>query len=366
MKYFVYAYNYITLHKAIIYAKDQWGFNNTFFMYTTSNAEPPKALVAGKYNNIIIDSEKHHRHYRNTTLAYINELIASKLLAKSFVKYIHSQARGRKEEISIVVFRDTLSGEAILSRTIKKKYKNAKIIMIEEGLALYASYKPSKNTIKDYMKFILHLFFHVPVLCAKYIPHGCNPTTDTIICQHPQELRELRRCKTNDIEQETDVFGRENCDFFISNVMMEEIDEKTYEYVYLTQPLFPDRNEQENRKYDDFLKSLFSLLAQYGRILIKPHPQDKWDYSGYVDDTVNLCEPKLSRCAYEIISGHYGDPRPVTLYSSAACNGNMAQSPIFLYDFFPELINPYIFDDHFIMKNGIIRCKTFKEIEKHL
>ena len=366
MKVFVYAYNHITLHKAITYAKTQWGFEDTFFMYTTSNAEPPKSLLISKYNNIIIDLKKYNMHYHNSILCYINDLVTNKLVIQKLVKYIHLQATNRKEEIRLVVFRDTLTTEALLIKTIKKEYNNVKIVLIEEGLALYASYTTSKNTISDYVKRIFHLIFRVPVISAKYIPHGCNPATDMIICQHPQELIKLQRCKTTDIEQEIDVFSRENCDFFISNVMMEEIDEKTYNYVFLTQPLFPNEKENENEKYDAFIKALFSILIQYGTILIKPHPRDKWDYSKYVNDMVNLCDPKLSRCAYEIISGHYGNPRPITLYSSAACNGNAGKHPIFLYDFFPELIKQDIFDNDFIRENGIVRCKTYKELEEQL
>ena len=39
---------------------------------------------------------------------------------------------------------------------------------------------------------------------------------------------------------------------------------------------------------------------------------------------------------------------------------------LFLYDFFPEIINKDIFPDQFYEDSGIIRCKTFEELEMHL
>ena len=357
----------MTLHKAIIYAKEEWGFNNTYIIYASSKTDAPKALKIGKYNSRIINPEELRQHNKKKGIATISYLISNKRIVRDFYKYITYNAPNHDEKICIVVFRDTLIRESLLTEKVRKNYKNVQIIMIEEGLALYAnSANPTTSSYKALIKSILYRVAGIPTIALNYVPHGCNPTTDIIICSRPQLLKDLERGKGDNYIQEIDVFNKDNCSFFIHEVMMTEISDDKYDFVFLTQPLFPTNNSMLNKKYDDFLVHLFSILSIHGRVLIKTHPRDTWDYYKYTNEHIHLCPSELMKCAYEIIAGHYGAPQTITLFSSAACNAKNTKKILFLYDFFPEIIDRDIFSDEFIKENNIIRCKTFNELQTNL
>lgn len=366
MKYFVYTFNYVTLHKAIIYGNQKWGIENTFIIYTTFNAPPPQALIQGKYNNLIVDSMKYELDVHLKGFTIINDLVSAKRIVREFEKYIIQNEPDFSQKICLVVFRDTRTREILLIDKIKKKYKNVEVILIEEGLALYAKTSNNVAAGNNFIKKTIFRLAGVPILAAFSLRHGYNPMTNRIICSRPQLLIGTSLDKGNNVEQQIDVFSKENCDFFITNVLMQKIDNKVYDYVFLTQPIFPSQNDNLNSKYQTFLEKLFSITSKYGTLLIKQHMRDTWDYSGFVSKTVHVCPLELSKCAFEVLSGHFGNPQFITLYSSAACNLNNNKPSIFLYDFFSEIINENIFTEQFIMDSGIIRCKTYDELEDNL
>lgn len=366
VKYFAYTYNYVTLHKAIIYAKEEWGIDNTFIIYTPTVTNTPDALKNGKYHSCIVDPKEFIYHKCFCHIHSVDELLLNKRVVQLFINYIIQNIDEGEEGFCFIVFRDTTIKESILIKKIKKKYPKAKIIMIEEGLGAYSTLEIPPFSLKRIVKKIIYWLLGIPTISLYDLPHGNNPLTDIIICSRPKALKGTTAYKAGKLVREKDVFSKEKCDFFLREVMMKTISDKTYDYVYLSQPLFPTDNEAVNQKYDSFLWQLFDLTSKYGQLVIKPHPLDSWDYSKYLMEKVEICPPEVSKCAYEIAAGHFGNPQAITLYSSAAINVNLMKPILFLYDFFPERIRPDIFSDQFIKDNGIVRCKTMKDVKENL
>lgn len=366
MKYFAYTYNYITLHKAIVYGVQRWGSDNTFIIYSSFVSSPPKGLLLGKYNNYIIGSAHQEGNSIINKLPTVSTVAEEKRLVAEILKYIKKIEPDTTERICLVVFRDTILREALLIGEIKRKYKNAEITLIEEGLALYAKHNPPNKSLKNLIRKVIYKMTNVPVWTLSNLPFGNNLLVDRIICAHPQLLKEMLLNRNVVLEQEVDMYSKENCDRFLREVLMENVSDENFNFVFLSQPLFPVKDEKKNEKYRDFLRRFLELLSTHGTVMIKKHPRDTYDYSMYLSDRVVMCPEAFSKCAYEFLSAYYNHPQPITLYSSAAINVNTEKPIIFLYDFFPEIIDANLFTEQFIKDNKIIRCKTFDEIEKNL
>ena len=363
MKYFAYAYNYTTLHKAIIYAEKEWGINNTYFIYTTSVIDPPRALVDNKYNNCVINP----RQYRSRIkIPVVSALLAEKRVVDSFIEYITKQELDHNQKICIVVFRDVALRESILLKKIKKIYKSVEIIMIEEGLGVYKNTDKPSISIKKIAKEAIYSIFRMPTIYLYELPHGSNPLTDQIICSHPEKLISTKQTKGKKLLKQIDIFNEEYCDFFIRKVMKTNLAQRKYDFVFLTQPLFPTDSVTINAKYDVFLLDLFALLSNYGNVVIKSHPLDQWNYEKYECEQINRCPEELSKVAFELLFGYFCNPRAITLYSSAACNIQSNKASIFLFDFFPEIINKDLFKKEFFADNNLIRCQSFEELKEIL
>ena len=368
VNYYVYAYNYLTLYKAIIYAEREWGVSNTYIIYTSFLKDLPIGLLHSKYNIYVISSANiSHKTIGGININYIDRLLDEKVIVNFIISYIKSiERKCNSRKNTLVVFRDTLIRESLLISKMKRYCKDIKIILIEEGLALYASpSKPVLNT-KLITRYILHMIMGIPVLPLKGYPHGCNILVDEIICRRPEAIKRKKQDKGNNIIKERDLFCKEDCSMFISDILMINMSEIDYDYVYLTQPLFPRLSSSENNTYDVFLKKLFSITSKYGKLLIKPHPNDEWDYSKYKSDKVVLCDSNIANCPFECLMGYYGNPQTITLFSSAACNINSSKPNLFLYDFFPNIIRSDIFGEEFIQDYSITRCKNFVAFENAL
>ena len=367
MKYFVYAYNYVTLHKAIIYTEKEWGENNTYIIYTTSIVDAPKALVDNKYNNFILDPGQYKDIDHKIILPpVIVALSSEKRMVRRFIEYITEQEPDFYQKIGIVVFRDVALRESILIDKLKKIYKSVEVIMIEEGLGVYKYTGKPFVSLKKIVKKAIYRIFGVPTIHLDELPHGSNPLTDQIICMHPDKLHNKKQLYGKIITKQIDIFSEEYCDFFIREVMRSTIARKKYGFVYLSQPIFPTNRFKDNENYDIFLRGLFKLLLNYGNVVIKPHPLDQWDYDKYECEQINRCPEELSKVAFELLFGYFGNPRALTLYSSAACNIHSKTPNIFLYDFFPEVINKDLFGKEFFADNNLIRCQSFKELKEVL
>ena len=364
MSYFVYTYNYITLHKAIMYAELEWGIENTYIIYSTSIIDAPKALKNNKYNNCVIDPRK-YKNIRNSIIEIpiISALVHEKRIVEGIIGYINEQEPDINQTISVVVFRDVALRESLLIKDIKQIYKSVEVIMVEEGLGVYKNTNKPSVSLKTLVKKTIYHILGLPTIYLDELPHGSNPLTDQIICSHPEKLNSTNQTNGKKIIKQINVFNKDYCDYFIREVMMVEITQKNYAFVFLTQPLFPTDKPKVNDKYDKFLNHLFKLLSYYGNVVIKPHPLDQWDYDKYESESINMCPKELSKIAFELLFGYFGNPRALTFYSSAACNIQSKEPGIFLYDFFPEIIDKDIFTKESFNDNNVIRCRSFEELE---
>ena len=364
MKYYVYAYNYLTLYKALTYAENEWGFRNTSIIYTTFAEDAPRGLLDGRCNYHIITKEECIRSNTGLCLNYINRLKIDKVLSSKIVSIIKSE--GQNDEICYVVFRDNWDRDVLTINLVKRTFRNCKIILIEEGLGLYATNVKTKQNVLYMCKKLVHLVMGVPTYSLEGFTHGLNPGVDEIICKYPELLYKKVKNPRITIKKEIELYNKSYCQNFVNNILKMGIPETTYRFVFLTQPLFPNNDNKSNEQYDEFLRQIFSFTKQYGPVLIKPHPKDKWDYHPYLTDKIDLCDPHLTKCPFECLMGYYGNPQTITLYSSAGCSIDTGKPNIFLYDMFPDLIRKDIFDEDFINNNNIQRCSNMQEFKAAL
>lgn len=366
MKYFVYTFNYLTLLKTITYAENEWGTVNTHILYLASATAPPppNGLSEGDYKTHIVCYNQYYKRPIISKLVYFAEVFAYKKIVNDFLNYIESQAPNKNENIKLVVFRDNQDIEVLLIKEVKRKYKNVEVILIEEGLALYASEYKRLMTLNESIKKSFLKLMGISPLSYSGLPHGCNPAIDKIICRYPEALYGKRQDRGNNITKEIDVFNAENSRHLMRDILKLEIEDDSYDFVFLSQPIFPRNNSLLNKKYDVFLKELFGITSQYGNLLIKPHPHDLWDYTPYEAEKVSVCNKTIAQCPFECLMGFYGNPQTITLYSSAGCNSPSNKPVIFLYEMFPEIIRKDVFSEQFIEDNNITKCKNFEEFQK--
>ena len=360
MKYYVYSFNYLTLFKSIIYAEKEWGVDNTFIIYTPYVALPPAGLIK-KYNSYVVRHPKQGK--RND---YYATLSNCKKIAREMLHYIEKNEQDRKSDISIVLFRDNMITETFLIKLTQQEFSNVTFILMEEGLGLYAEEKQIPGGFKLSIKKIINRFFGIPSFPLLGFPQGCNPNVDLIICSKPEALIGKRQDRGNNLVREMVLFTNENCQHFLLDVLNIDISEKAYDYVYLTQPLFPSGNRKQDEMYRAFLKTILEIMTHYGKVLIKPHPRDTWNYDEFASRAIDIAGLGTSKCPFECLMGYYGNPQTITLFSSAGCNIDTGKPNIFLYDMFPDLIRKDIFDEDFIKNNNIQRCSSMQEFEAAL
>lgn len=343
------------------YAENVWGLRNTSIIYTTFAEDAPRGLLNGRYNYHIITKEECFRSTSGLCLNYINRLKTDKTLSTKIVKIIKSESQN--DEICYVVFRDNWDRDVLTINLVKETFDNCKIILIEEGLGLYATNASSKPNAFYLCKIMLHHVMGVPTYSLKGFAHGLYPGIDEIICNKPELLYRRVKNPRVAIKKEIELYNKLNCRSFVNDILKLEIPEATYKYVFLTQPLFSTYDNESGKRYGEFLTQIFSIVRKYGSLLIKPHPKDNWDYSPYLSDEVDLCNSHLIKCPFECLMGYYGNPQTITLYSSAGCSIDTGKPNIFLYDMFPDLIRKDIFDEDFIINNNIQRCSSLQEFE---
>ena len=326
MKYYVYTFNYLTLFKSIIYTEKEWGVDNTFIMYTPYIALPPAGLEK-KYNSYIVRTPRREKRKN-----YYTKLSDCKKIAWEMLRYIEKNEQNKESKIKVVLFRDNMFTETFLIKLIKQKFSNVTFILMEEGLGLYAEKKQTSVGLKMSIKMVINRFFGIPSFPLLGFPQGCNPNVDTIVCSKPEALKGTYQDRGDNLVHEIELFTKENCQFFLLDVLNIVIPEIEYNYVFLTQPLFSASNQKQAEKYRTFLKRIFEIMTHYGKVLIKPHPRDTWSYEEFAKGAIDVADSRTSKCPFECLMGYYGNPQIITFFSSAACNTYSGKPSIFLMD----------------------------------
>ena len=226
-----------------------------------------------------------------------------------------------------------------MDQATKSKYKNAKIVLMEEGLALYANANVSKKSfsIKKMMYSVVKFLFGVPKYYLEYHPMGFNSAVDKIICSDPETLIHRGFSKNAELETIYNVFEEKHCKYLLDSLFKIDLGEKNFDFVFLTLPIY-SRSKLEEEKYENFLKELISILKKKGSVFIKKHPRDERNYDSFKDRNVEISENNIKHIPFECIWGAYGKPQILTLFSSAACISSSKKKSIFLYNLLPESI----------------------------
>ena len=364
MKYIVYAYNYLTLFKSLIYADKVWGNENTIVIYTPFISSPPRGIENSKCK-VWVCTLQDNNCYSRGKIGYLADIFNEKAVAKSIFQCIIRLVSNDK--FNFIVFRDRLIEDTLLIKMVKRRYPNTNIILLEEGLGLYASSSIKiSNRFKIIAKMIIHILLGVPLFPLLDYPIGSYPLVDEIICRKPELIKERKELSHKKLVKEMEVFKRTNCQYLINEIAKISIPKMEYNYVFLSQPLFPKNNENDNHKYEEWLKLILSIASEKGKVLIKPHPRDKWKYTEYTSKRINICDSELTDCPFECIVGYYGNPQTITIYSSAGCSVDTGKPNIFLYDMFPNIVPNDLFESDFIRNNNIIRCTSIQEFRNAL
>lgn len=357
MRYIAITYNYLTLSKAIIYAKKIWKFEKTriLFLSRVSNIIPPK-----RFNEFNIDCVNPQRPCFFPT--FLSEERVELLQAKAIVTHIEKKLKiSSMEECTLVVFKDQRVRECNIINAIKTKFPKIKFLLMEEGLGLYASPEQISFSIKRIIGCAIKLALGVTRYYVENHPMGYNPAIDRIICVHPDVLEKRGFSKHAVLEKECDVFSCENCDYLLKNFFKINFNEHFFDFVFLTQPIYP-KSKIADEKYDKFLNELFSILTLKGSVLIKKHPRDKWDYSSLKNINIEISESNVSCIPFECIMGIYGRPQMLTLFSSAALNSLPNKKSIFLYKLLPDSLDGSQIDEVMIKVSNSVICKSFSDL----
>lgn len=181
----------------------------------------------------------------------------------------------------LIVFKDN---DPICKSLIDIASKNGtKIILIQEGLALYGNIKhKTRKKIKVLAKKIIQTMLRYPII---NINQGEDPRISVMVVSHMNSLSEKRKTNKEIIE-----FPNIQPPTFILEKFINEtkLDFNNLKHIrlnktliYFGQPLSENEFDKKNEKM--FLDELFKILSTSGyQIIVKPHPSENMDkYSIY-------------------------------------------------------------------------------------
>ncbi|MFX4263248.1 polysialyltransferase family glycosyltransferase [Pelotomaculum propionicicum] len=314
MKIIFICFNYLTLYKAINYIKYIYSDCECIIIFRTSVADVPSGIKHYfRLVEIIIDRKK--SAYK--IFSKYNNLIKILLVIKRTINVIRKEIDESKQ-MNLVVFKD----HEIMESTFIEKFrlftrKNGKVILIEEGNALYEKRIPRKRL--GYCWYIIQKLFGLSDYFLNNYPQGYNLLVNEIVCSDAERFTQLKNRVNLKIVEQNNYFTFENCQFFIENILGYNFEGlkryKSFDFAFLTQPL-----EEIGLTEDMEEKIIERLLITGKNVLIKKHPRDmeKRRYS----DGCNVHElpEELNVIPFECLYGIIGEPIIVTFYSSAYKN----------------------------------------------
>ncbi len=317
--------------------------------------------VAKEYNVFCYDSffninkQNNDKHFKKLKNLYI--LKKKNRMYNNYIRFVYKVVEDKAacSDCTIFVFSDNGSTEFILSKvfdlTLRIDHK-IKCVLIEEGLALYSCTYNTDKSFKYYIKRLLGLSDCIinPVIM------GMNKYISEVWCSDPEKFK----LKRNDIKviKEDDVFTPEHSKkimrLFAQNDNIRLPDD--VKYVFLTQPY-----DFTNEMFKKF-KHIMTILTAKGKVLIKKHPRDKFNYNQLQNDNIIISSDELQKIPFECIYRSLEDVTLLTYYSSAAIIKNSKRKPIFLYKLFcsPEEIDRI--NNFEINWRNISVCDTFEDL----
>lgn len=356
MKYVVFCYNTPTLCRTIKYTNSIWKKENTSIIYSDLVSNIPQKIV-DDYKITVVKTDKLDKK-RGLEL-----IVKSCIVTNKIWDVIDSKINELQEDITLVVFRDNEIQESTIISRIKSKYSKINITLIEEGSGIYAlnRVEPRYKCIKAF----IYKIFGIGNYSLKNNPQGTNENLDKIICTKPSSILQKVDKRVN-VEKLIPIFTYDLNDYIIKAYMGETKQLEKYDYVFLTQPLtdFMGVYERLKKENDLLLPKIFNILSRKGKVIIKLHPRDTYDYSNYLDDNISISTSKEAEIPFECLLQYYGNPQMISYFSSASVTINTDKPSIYIYKLFDFPNMDDMYEKNHLAENNIIVCESVENLEK--
>lgn len=360
MRYIFYTFSLLTFSKALRY-QDYYKTENSQIVYCDLVSAAPQKIIDDS-SIIYIDAEK----YRAKTSGLSGVIHGGKLAVKS-AKTINGLIDKADDDITLIVFRDNEPQEAtIIEKTFEKKSRDVHLWLIEEGSGLYVNKRQPIR--KKWIKRVLYAFMGVSQYSLSTSPQGMNRNIEKIICAKPDNLP-VEKANGKSIEQQIEIFNDELSEKIVRLVTDDgiQLSNSSYSFVFLTEPMDDfGVNSPLFEKYRAFLERLGRCIKPYGKLVIKPHPRDKYDYGYLESEVINICNDELMTLPFECLYKYWGEPTVLSLYSSANANINSEKESYYLYKLVGIKLRDNGFSEQYLSSNHIIECNDFDDLERRL
>lgn len=294
------------------------------FMWDGNNSNIKK--IAGKFDRSILVSGKTITEYKSMLKTYfLLQRVSNKMK-----RYL------RTNPFTILfVYNDQNVISRLIIQLAKKYNPSVKIILIEEGFALYDS---ENHTIGAIKKAIFKLLF-IPGPYGHSI--GANTKINVIIARKPGLVPSFKRkgklILQQSVEPINDFYLRDYMESVLDISITQIADQMNCDYLYIGQPLL--ENGIDLTTQIQTIEKVFSLISPNKLIIIKPHPrEDAVKYNTLLKKmkNVSLITENLKNIPAEIIYKAVPSCTLVTVSSSAGINASYLQGkpPILLYNLF--------------------------------
>lgn len=360
MRYIFFCYNILTLCRAIKYAKDVYGLNNSSIVYSNFVSDIPKRIV-DDFHVRYIESDLLNIKFKGLKLHIKSVIVTNKIW-----KTINDELSESEDNV-LIVFRDNEVQEStFISRANKLTNKKVEIWLMEEGSGLYA-FKRTEVRYRNLKKLIYTFAGCSLESLAGNFTQGLNPHIKKVICTNPKEF--LTKRNNIVVERMIGIFTPE-----FNNYLLEISGELKirssikYDYVFLTQPFhdFRDNYDCLAEAHEILLPIVFDILRKKGKTVIKLHPREQYDYSKLCGNGVDMPDGFIQQLPFECLMQTFGNPQMISMFSSTSINIKTNKPSIFLGQLFEIPGAESLFDDEFYKANNIILCKTMDEFEKAL
>lgn len=360
MKYIFFAYNLLTLSKAVRYTDEVFEKKNTIIIYSNFVSDIPEKIQLD-YKIIFIESNLLNNGSKGLKLLYKTCQITNKVW-----KVIDDCIMKSVGEVTFIVFRDNeLQEMTWIDRASKKYQSRISFWIMEEGAGLYAL---KKTPIK--YKIIKKLFYIFTNVSCEYLlnyTQGMNPKIQKVICNKPENYL-IKRNHNVEVEKMIDIFIPSFNDYFLKIFFDDYKSTEKFDYVFLTQPFHEFRSAYDKliKIHNELLPIVLNELKKRGKVLIKLHPREQFDYSKFIGDKVTLATRTEQNLPFECLMQMYGNPQMISMFSSVCLDLKTEKPSIFIGEWFqiPGVEN--LFDEDFYINNDIIRCKNYEEFKNSL
>lgn len=311
-----FVYNIRSMYMAIYYSLS---INNTNSMTLIIRDGIKELPDLNKLFSSILYLESYKGNKLKTTYQHIrNHNITKKYFKKWFLR------KGKPKDVSLYICRDNGPDISVID-AFKDIIPRGKVILIEEGLALYdnSNYaKPSSKTILGKMSsdFLKHIEYLCGIKNLKPIKQGRNTKVDEIRCFLPDMLPSEAKINKKVTMLDSNIFNNQFSDKYLFDIM--SIKKSTFKHfecdiLYIGQPITAN---------NDFLNEPLTLIKNLAsefkslNIVIKPHLLEKSDKYTEVCSmpNVNIVPSVLNKIPVELLVEKYDNPIILSSFSSAS------------------------------------------------